>query len=260
MFSPFADSFRAGMRPGAIPPAALPNISVWYDASSPTYFQPSNPVNGDLITQWNDKSGASHNASTSGNPDKPTYVTPAQNGYGAVSFNGTSNFLQINNTGTWMVPGGTPLNGFTLYVVFKSTSTSGTRTLTYTDQNGFANYISGGVWVTQTAGGTGTSTVAADTTNYNMLGQIFDGTLTGNDNRLKFRYNTVQKTLSWGATTVNSTINASTNAMAFGANNSAKNASNFFQGLIAEVVMLSRAANVLEIEGIENYLKLKWNI
>lgn len=52
-------------------------------------------VNGDLVYQWNDKSGNSRHATQTTSGNRPTWVPPAsgRNGLGAVSFNGSSNYI-----------------------------------------------------------------------------------------------------------------------------------------------------------------------
>lgn len=249
-FSTFSDSFKAGERPATVVNIqSIPNLQIWYDASTPSQFQPSNPVNGASLSNWNDKSAFAHNASPVGGANKPTYATPIQNGYGAVQFDGISQNFQINLT-TWAAS----LPGFTIYMVLRPTSTTGTRAASYSDTNGMANYITNGVWVTQTAGGTGTSTVAADTSKFHIIGQIFDGTQTGNDNRLKFRYDLTPQPLTWNGTTVGTTTNSSVSKINFGWTGTG----GYWQGYIAEVIMLTRAATALDVSAIETFLKTKW--
>lgn len=246
-------TFFAGTRSGAITnPNTLPNLQVWYDASDITQFKPTNPSDGAGITQWTDKSAAAHNASPSGGGagPRPVYKTNIQNSLSVLRFNGTSSNLTINPA-TWAAN----LSGFTTYVVAKASSLSGTRTLTSSDQNGLKIFYDGSHWCVQTSGGTGTSTQAGDTTGFHIFGIIYDGSQTGNANRLKLRYNETEDALSFTGT-VGATTSASTSVLNIGFYNN----SEYFSGDIGEVVYFSKALSGSDIGGIESYLSNKWAI
>ena len=245
-------SFFAGTRPGAVTnPNVLPNLQVWYDATDSAQFTPSNPVNGDTFTQWSDKSVFAHNANPNGGASvRPTYRTNVQNGKSVVRFDGVNDNLTINPA-TWAAS----LSGCTIYVVAKITNTTGTRTLTSSDQNGQKIYWNGTNWAVAVAGGIGTSTATGDTSNFKIFGLIYDGTQTGNANRLRFRYAENDQTLSFTGT-VGTTTNASTSVINLGWYNS----SEYFAGDVGEVLYFSRALTVPEIAGVESYLSDKWAI
>jgi hypothetical protein len=259
-FTTFNGSFKPGMRPGAVGSiAALPNLNIWYDGSDTTTFQP-NALDGTSMSQWNDKStaGTAHNAAaTGGNSGKPTIKTNIQAGKNIVRFDGVSNNLQVNagNAPNWLT-GSPTYTGFTIFVVAKLSATGGTKTLTSTDTNGFKFFHNGTNWCVQTASGTGTSSVVGDTTKFHIFTQIFDGTQTGNANRLKFAYDTVEYPLNFGATTVGSSVNSTATKFNVGWYNN----SEYFNGDIGEIIMLTRTGSPSEVEAIENYLKNKWQI
>lgn len=256
MFGPFSFSFFAGQRNTTITAiTAIPNVSVWFDASTPTYFTPTNPSDGTGITNWNDKSGASHNASpVGGASNRPVYRTGVYDGFGGLTFNGTSQNLQINNT-TWA----RSLSGFTLFIVASAATLSGVRTLTQSDQDGMKIYHTGTAWATKTAGGTGVSTVAGSTTGFHILTQIFDGTLTGDGQRLKLRYDKSPVDLTFTGT-VSANTSASTNQLYYAWDNFTSPASNYFKGTITEIMMFTRALNSNEIINVESYLANKWGV
>lgn len=245
-------SFFSGIRPGAITnPNVLPNLQVWYDATDGAVFTPSNPTDNSTFTQWGDKSAFAHNANPSGGATvRPTYQTNEQNGLSVVRFDGVNDNLTINPA-TWAAS----LSGFTIYLVAKITNTTGTRTITSSDQNGQKIYWNGSNWAVSTSGGIGVSTVTADTTKFKIFGLIYDGTLTGNANRLKFRYNETEQTLTFTGT-VSATTSASTSVLNIGWYNN----SEYFAGDVGEVLYFSRAATVSEIGGIESYLSNRWAI
>ena len=99
--------------------------ALWLDASQQnTIFSDAGttPVttSGQSIYQWNDLSGNNRHAvqATSGN--RPTWVPPAsgQNGLGAVSFNGSSQWLDIASFPSLST-------GYTFYAVIKQASADG---------------------------------------------------------------------------------------------------------------------------------------
>lgn len=247
-------SFFSGIRPGAITNVnTLPALQVWYDATDSAQFNPTNPTNGSTITQWKDKSAFAHNASPSGGGTvRPTYQTAIQNGLSIVRFDGVNDNLTINPA-SWAAS----LSGFTAYVVAKITSTTGTRTLIGSDQNGQKIFFNGTNWGVATAGGTGISTATADTTKFKIFGIIYDGTQATNASRLIFRYNETNQPLTFTGT-VGTTTNASTNQIDIGWYSTGS--SEYFGGDIGEVVYFSRALNSGEQSGVEEYLSNKWAI
>lgn len=250
-------SFFAGNRSTAIAAiTAIPNVSVWFDAATPAYFQPTNPSTGTAITNWNDKSGASHNASPDAGGNKPLYITPVVNGNGAVSFNGVNENLGIGNT-TWA----RSLSGFTVFVVASAARLTGIQALTINDSaSGMAIYHNGTNWVTRAAGGTGVSTATGSTVGFHIFGQIYDGTAGDNIHRLEFRYDKQPIDLTFTGT-VSSRTAATTTNLYYGYNgeNGTNRGIQFFKGYIAEVMMFTRALNSNEITAIESYLASKWN-
>ena len=141
-----------------------------------------------------------------------------------------------------------------MFVVAKmNTNTTGVRTLSQSDTGGFQLQWNSGTFQTTAASGTGTATLTADT-NWHIYTQLFDGSQTGNANRLKFRYDGTDKTLNFGATTVGTTTSASTSKLNFGWDGSG----NYWLGNIAEVLLFTSAQTSTQVGLIEGYLKNKW--
>lgn len=254
MYNSFSHSFRAGRRIGNITdPTKLANLQVWYNAdiASATNFNVA-PSDGSDISQWSDRSGTGHSANKAGNAAaKPNWYANQQNGYGVIRFNGTSESLDINPFAfTQNLP------GFSLYLVAKSTSLTGSRVLTTTDQGGFRFAHDGSVWSIATSGGTGASTVAGDTTGFHMFGLIFNGTGAGNADRLKFRYDRVERALTFSGT-VGTLTSATANILYIGQDS---NNTGYFQGDVGEMLMFTRALNGSEIINVEGYLASHWNL
>lgn len=97
-FTPRAKAFPDIYNPYKTPPTSGAALWLAGDDSS-TLFTDAGvtpvKVNGDLVYQWNDKSGNSRNATQTTSGNRPTWVPPAsgRNGLGAVSFNGTNNYI-----------------------------------------------------------------------------------------------------------------------------------------------------------------------
>lgn len=244
-------AFFSGFRRGAITnPNILPNLQIWYDAADSSVFTPS-PTNGSAITQWSDKSAFAHNANPSGGSPtaRPTYRTNVQNNRSVLRFDGVANNLTINPA-AWSAS----LSGFTIYMVAKASNLTGTRSMLATDQ-GVKIYHDGTSWVIKDSGGTGTSSISGDTTNFHIFGYIYNGTKATNSEKAVFRYDKSAQSLSFSGTFA-PTTSSLTNRVDVGFFNN----SEFFSGDIAEIIILSRAVSGSDIAALEGYLATKWGL
>lgn len=251
-------------------PNVLPNLSLWYNGSSSATtvngvttnnFNVS-VVDGTSISAWNDISGGGHASNVNGGTGKqPNYATPIQNGLGALFYtSANSENLDINPI-AWSQN----LSGFSIYIVARPTSLPATQFPLVVTDTSLGVWWNGTNWsIGQSVGNRGTVTVTNDTTKFHIYGMIFDGTQTGNANRLKFRYDRVDQTLSFTGTIGTST--GTPTYMFFGGDNrgsvGAGNAlsGTYMDGYIGEVIIFTRAINATEIVQTENYIKTKWNI
>jgi hypothetical protein len=254
---------------GYVPPNIIPNLNLWYNASASTTtvnnvnknnFQTS-VVNGTSISKWVDLQAIGGDSNVNGGTGKePNYAIPIQNGLGAVFYtSANSENLDINPI-AWMAT----LSGFTIYVLARPTSLPATQfPLTVTDTS-TGMWWNGTNWsIGCTAGNRGTVTVTNDTTKFHIYGMIFDGSQTGNANRLKFRYDRADKTL-----TFTGTIPAVTGSPAyyfFGGNNRSAGtggatAGTYMDGYIGEVMIWTRTLTPAEQSSVELYLNTKWNL
>ena len=252
---------------GYVTPNIIPNLSLWYNASaSSTVVSGVSTANFDVtvsngtrIGSWIDLSGLGHPANVNGgNSNKPSYTTSLQNGLGAVSYTAASTYNLDINPSTWS----NGLAGFTLYVLARPTSLPATAfPLMVSD-------LSNGIWWNGTnwsagisAGNRGTVTVTNDTTKFHIYGLVFDGSQTGNANRLKFRYDRAATTL-----TFTGTIPALTPSNAYwfvgGDNRSGANggalATTYMDGHIGELMIWTRSLTTSEQHSVELYLNTKW--
>ena len=254
---------------GYVTPNTIPSLTLWYNASaSSTVVNGVSTANFDVtvsngtrLGSWKDLSGLGQPANVNGGAgNKPAYVTPIQNGLGAVSYTSASTYNLDINPSTWS----NSLSGFTVYVLARPTS------LPVTAFPLMVSDLSNGIWWNGTnwsigisAGNRGAATVTNDTTKFHMYGLIFDGSQTGNANRLQFKYDRTAQTLTFTGTIPTTTPS---NAYWFvgGDNRSGANggalATTYMDGYIGEVLIWTRTLSGSEITSVEYYLNQKWGL
>lgn len=231
---------------------AATTLDIWYDGSDITQFQPTNPSDGDGITQWNDKSNFAHNANPigTGPTKRATYEVAELNSYSVVRFDGDAG-LSIN-------PFSSLANSAanTVFVVAKGTSLgTGTQYLTSTNNGGLAMFHDGTEWKVNTSGGTGASGVAGDA-NWHIFTLVYNGNGVGDSAKLKFRIDKSEQTLDFTADPgVGSTLLGTTNQYNFACRDDGVS---HFVGDIAEVLMFNKVLTSTEIDNIEEYLNTHW--
>ena len=230
--------------------STLLEFQTWYDAADTTTITPSATDEGQ-ITQWNDKSGNEHNANPDGgNPVKPTYEnTETLNGYGYVEFDGNDS-LTVNPFPTLASK-----TGYTVFILAKQSTTSGTQVLTATDQVDLGIVGGTGNFTAAMAGVTADSGVAANTS-WIIHSLVFDGNGAANSDRLLYRINKANTSLSFTGTVANVT-SASNNEFFIGNDTGG---SNGLAGNVAEVIIFSKTLNSIEYRNVENYLSTKWGL
>jgi hypothetical protein len=239
--------------PGDISPDAPTILQIWYDASVNTYMQPTGRVDGQTITQWNDRSAYAHNL----NPDggslsvRPTYRTNQQNSLSALSFDGGDRLTANPFTGTI-----DNVTGMTMFVVAKFDATT-TQRMIETNATGdselgfgistdttqkFSYYIANGYVTGDTA----------DTAwHYHTI--VFDGTQPLG-NRLTVDVDGASSSLNEIQPVGNISLNSNTVLWV----GSRPDTTLQFAGDIGEIIMYSRTLTASEITGVENYLAGKW--
>lgn len=140
-FTPRAKAFPDIYNPYKTLPVS--GAALWLDgADSSSLFTDAGvtpvKVNGDLVYQWNDKSGNSRHATqiTSGN--RPTWVPPAsgRNGLGALAFN-NSQWIDLDNTTSYNLGS----SNFTIEGWFKLSTTTQPSTFIAKDLNGNRSWL-----------------------------------------------------------------------------------------------------------------------
>lgn len=81
-------------RSGAWTPAALgSSLALWLDAEDASKIT----LNGSTVSQWQDKSGNNRHATQSTAANQPTYTTNGLNGKPVVTFDGSSDFMNVTS-------------------------------------------------------------------------------------------------------------------------------------------------------------------
>lgn len=267
MFGLASQSFRCGMRPLVITSAAqLPNLEMWYDASQSlaSTFNGGVIASGTEVSAWHNSGGLSSHDWNSTGGRRPEWFSNIQNGYGVVRFNNTgatptgedadtNESLSINPISFLQ-----SLSATTLALVYRSLSTAaGRRIITTTDTGGFQFGQNGTQYVGGHAGATFTIDSQTVDTNFHHIVIVFDGSQTGNSNRLKARLDGVDVTLTFTGT-VGSTTSAAASALYGGTDTNGN--SNFFIGDMGECLLWTRALSTSEVASVEQYLTNKWAI
>src|SRR6056300_638449 len=232
---------------------AATSLQIWFDGSDVTQFQPTNPSDGDGITQWNDKSNFAHNANPKGSPAnavRPTYQTAEQNSLSVVEFDGTNDCLSINPV-SWV----RGLQNFTFFVVAKYDGTGSTRFLSTTDTDDIVIKNTGTEITVGMAGATAVTSSLALDTGYHIHTLVFDGTLSGDSNRLKYRYDGTQKSLAFTGT-VGTAIDNAVDKFLLGCGDG----TGYFDGQIAEVIAFQQTLDTTDLSDIESYLTTRWGL
>lgn len=262
-------AFRDWIYSNYNPYSTLPvsGAALWLDgADSSTIFKDAGvtPVSvaGDLIYQWSDKSGNNRHATQATSSNRPTWVPPAsgQNGFGALSFNGTTNQLagdQLRYT-----------TNMSIEAVFKATSVSGTwrKIAAQSYESGWSvnpysswqlglnnGYLHCGFSVTSNYLNNGLNSTGAISSNtwYHAVATFENGVFKLYINGLL--NNSVDKSAS--GTTIR---NGSAGALTIG--NSYSGVPEFFQGLMAHLSVYPQTLSSTDVATLYNYQKAKWGI
>lgn len=252
------------------PPVANPYA--WWDAS----YTASISTSGSAVTQWSDLSGNNHNLTQTTSTARPASGTRTVNSLNALDFDGSSDFLKSNESAsTWNLLHNA--TGASCFVVFKADSNSATVgmlcTSNDTQQVGIWNYLrpsgnsdaanailsgSSNNFVALeygTPGATYTTTTPASITT------VLDASNATTSNRIRFYKNNNTETGTFGTSSVSYTSNNAANPLCVGSFPGATGAgSDFYDGLICEILIYSGVMNTTQIGTVQSYLTTKWGI
>jgi hypothetical protein len=250
---PWYDTAALVSSPLTLVTGAAQSLQIWFDGADITQFQPTNPSDAQGITQWNDKSNFAHNANPEGSPAnavRPTYQTAEQNSLSVVEFDGANDCLSINPV-AWV----RGLQNFTLFIVAKYDGTASDRFLSTTDTDDVLIKNTGTEVTVGMAGATAVTSGLGLNTSYHRFTLVFDGTASGDANRLKFRLDGSQKSLTFTGT-VGTQISNIVDKILLGCGDG----TGFFDGQIAEVIAFQQTLDSTDLSDIEGYLATKWSI
>jgi hypothetical protein len=262
MFGTFTQSMGFGERPSIKQTITAANLTtifgsanqLWYDfsnAGSSAYSPlPITVTNGASMTGAKDISFAGTHGTNSVANFK--YAT---NQYGTLSAaNLTAGGYFNTNSTTSFLSG---LAGMTVIVVCKPTATATSFYLCNTDQGDLQIFYSGGVWNVKAAGGTGVSGATLSLNTWQIHSFVYNGGGATSAQKLRYRYNKADQTLSISGTITPTSGNSNDNYV-WGAKDTSS--STPFKGYIGEVMLFNRALTAGEVAAIETYLGGKWGV
>ena len=262
MFGTFTQSMGFGERPSIKQTITAANLTtifgsanqLWYDfsnAGSSTYSPlPITVTNGASMTGAKDISfAASHGTNSVANFK---YATNQSGTLSAANLT-AGGFFNTNGTTTFL----SGLAGMTVIVACKPTVTGTTIYLCNTDQGDLQIFYSGGKWNVKCAGGTGASSVALSLNTWQIHSFVYSGGGSTPAQKLRYRYNKADQTLSITGTIAATSGNSNDNYV-WGAQDASS--TNPFKGYIGEVMLFNRALTGGEVAAIETYLGGKWGV
>ncbi len=220
---------------------------LWLDASDPTTIT----LSGTKVTGWDNKAGGSYNSYQSDDAKRPEYQTSGLNGENTIRFDGSDDFLRIDHNNALNMLASQDFEIFSVIksdvapnqaAIYAKGGVSSRDFMLYFYNPAIKFYMDGGSMQMQAPTSVGT--------NANMGWARRQG----NNGLL---YNTISGSASdngaSGATNNGNVHNVSIGAMDEGTQR-------FFDGDIAEIILIKRALTQEEREQMEGYLAHKWGL
>lgn len=224
-----------------VEPNTISNLALWLDASDASTIVAS----GGSVSQWGDKSGSNNHATQATTANQPTTGTRTLAGKNVIDFIGSNQFISLASALLSL-----PTGPFTMIVVMASDSNSNTRRITNASLAGTTAVslrLQTGNYAYQSRSSLGlTTTAITRNTSPHVIGFRRNGTaITG-------FYDGVL-----GAAGSNSQ-NVTPDAWGIGRDPVAT--ADSFDGVIAEVLIYSKALGDAELNQVGSYLKAKWGV
>lgn len=245
-------SFLGTFLSTAAPPVSTdPTLEIWYDFSDLTTVT----VSGTDITSVSDKSTGTVKPANSTGGKRPKQSLNFQNGKAVSYFDGTNDLFTINPITNLQ-----SLSGNSMIIVGKFNNASATNTMIQAgtnsqQRNAIWLSISGGVYKIGMGQGLATTSTSANT-NFHIFTAVFDGTQTGNSNRVKLRIDGVEQTLSFSQN-ISTTTSSDTSVVYIG---ETADATEDLDGYVGEILLYTKTLTPTEVSNTEAYLKNKWGI
>ena len=215
------------------------------------------------IARWEDKSGNARHLTQLTAIFRPQRKTSIQNALDIVRFDGSNDLLSVQNSFL------NALSGFSVFCVNKWQRNAGNNGTVYSyGVNGvFTNDILSGQFGASTRlyqvnnGADGSASITANPpANAIIESLLYDGSQTGNANRLRVVIDGVAQSPSYTGYTVPATTASPTSpTFALGGYFPSLNF-NYFQGDIAEIIVLPYATTADQKAQVERYLAVKWGV
>lgn len=186
----------------AFSPASIPGLQLWLDASQIVGLN-----DGDAVGTLTDLSSNAWQATQATASKKPTYLTNIKNGRPVIRFDGVDDIL-ANTTCTSF----NGLTGATLFYAYKFNTVGSAGLLSFYNDSRLAQQDFGGNHNTYADGASGAPYPYgsyAGSTSWQLVEAVFDGSQTGNADRLKVWVDGVAKTLTFTDTIPSSFLSGS---------------------------------------------------
>ena len=207
-------------------------------------------LSGTKVTQWSDLSGGANanDAFQSTNTKRPTLAAGAINGYPAVNFNGTSQYLNLSNGLSELT------SGFACFAVMKPSNAT-IATLFTTGNSGPSDLVSlqtnntqaqFNAWNSTSSSSLATGTGALSLNKFQALDVVHNGAGSAS---------IVVNNVSVASGTVQNLLNTSRTQNYIGTDNTI---TNWWKGQLAELLVYSRTVATSERAAIEAYLSSRY--
>lgn len=240
-------------RVSEVPPSSPSNLLLWLKADAGT-FQDSTKLiaasaDNDPIGAWADQSGGGLDFTQATAGKRPTLKLSIQNGKPVIRFTTASS---TTLAGTLNALAGA--SAFTLFMVVSTSVPSANQRALSGDNNKLLVQWSGSSLLTRVDGSNIYNGPSWTTTSFRQIVVVYDGSQSGNENRLKLNVDG-----AWAPHTFTGTIPATTAAGGtFAIGSSSNGAANFLGGDIGEIIIYSSALTEQERLGVEEYLRSRW--
>lgn len=227
----------------AFSPTSISGLQLWLDASQITGLN-----DGDAVATWSDLSGNAQHATQATASKRPLYKTNILNGKPVVRCDGVDDVLE-NSTFTSL----NNVSAASIFIVKRQTSDSSTKFPVFF-KNSFYQFIFSGRKYWRTAI-TEDANAIGDWTAWTYEAQLFDGSQTGNANRLKIRSNGSPVAVGYTGT-IAATLGSGTGFYV-----STPDGTQYpWNGDIAEIIAYSAVPSAGELAQLEQYLAAKYGL
>ena len=216
--------------------------ALWLDAADSSTIT----LNGSTVSQWADKSGNARNATQSTAASQPTYNASGLNNKPVISFDGTTDFLNVD--GTWAVN-----SNYSVYLVTQRFSGDSNRFSVGSLTGSTANTNLAVGWASSTTflgGQYGNDTVVTVPAYAVGESAVFAGSQQSSTSGKLVSYNGTITTRA-DTTPLSSNANWAIGRFVFNL---------YFTGIVSEIVCFTSYLDVSTRQRLEGYLAWKWGL